>query len=595
MRKNKFFGMLVLFVAVFLMLSPGNIYGKPKKIVKDDSAVDIYMVYGDSFDININAIKKKLKIPKTKGKMKIYTTDWSVLSVNKKGHVTVKKSTKNHKNWARGNVYVDIEYKDTVYKHISSFVIYYEYDDDNPGDSNDLQKSLIKKFKKAYQTNNTTKLSKNEKKLFVKVKKAADYAKAGENRYEKVKLLNDYLAQNIVYSYDNNKKNHTAEGALLRGKAACEGFADAFKLCAEILGIPCERIDGYIPNNRIAGHAWNIVKLDDNKWYHVDVTFNNADDSNRYFPASYNALCLTDKQMKVDHRWYDTKKCNGKKYCFTNYEKSRFVRNDSELFDAIVSDVNENKTESVLYESFSYSAVNISSKLVSDKCGKLVEIEKITNPGTGEKIISNWTLHKWISPDNQEYSMQLFKIKYLSDTNPCPIQYVSSLEQIISIITEAVNNGATEIKNVAFKEGSLEEQILNEESLYALFHKHISMYTGTAGEGISAEHSPDGCAYILWDIYVDYSSIGDKVYEVSNDVEAATAFADAVSKGLTKFYIYAPNYPKERLQYMNSAYYPYPGNVSNIHIQISSYGYLNPCSKQIEPSVWLEVEVTYAK
>lgn len=591
MKKSALLVSALLLVTVIFTLSPTNTYAKTKRHITDDSKTYIYMAYGDSFQINIKAIKEKLKVPKSKGKVKIYTNKSSVFKVNQKGLVTVKKSTKNYKNWVRDCVHVQITYKNVVYDHISRFYVYYEYDDDNPRDKNDLKRSLIKKFKKAYSTGNTSKLSKKEKRIFKEAKKAADYACVGKNRYEKAKLLNDYLAANIVYDWAFKKSSHTIESALIKGEAVCEGYTDTFKLCAEMIGIPCERIDGVLKYNRGVAHAWNIVKLEDKKWYHIDVTANDTDTTDKYFPATYAAFCLTDKQMKENYVWYDSKKCNGKKYCFTNYEKNRFIKNDKSLFDAIVSDVNANKKQAVVYLNLSYSAPSVSSLLVSEKCGKQVEIEPVLS--SGDETISHWVLPTYVSPDGERYTMHLYKIKYISDTNQYPVKYASNWDQLIEILSDAVKNGETEIRNVAFKEGAVDLNILAEEPLFALFHKHILMYTDVSGETISKEFSPDGCEYTVWNINIDYTLVGDLVYEVSNDVEANRAFSDAASKGVANFYVYAPNYPQEKLQNMNQACNPYPDNVLNFHIQISQYDSFNPCTKQFEPSSWLEVTVTY--
>jgi len=55
----------------------------------------------------------------------------------------------------------------------------------------------------------------------------------------------------------------------VHGQAVCQGYALAFKLCMDILGIESKVILGMTPEGK---HAWNAVKLD-GEWYYIDVTW----------------------------------------------------------------------------------------------------------------------------------------------------------------------------------------------------------------------------------------------------------------------------------------------------------------------------------
>ena len=60
-------------------------------------------------------------------------------------------------------------------------------------------------------------------------------------------------------------------------EVVCEGFARAFKMILDELNIPCVLVYGaYVSSTRYEEHAWNYVLLD-NKWYAVDVTWDNTD------------------------------------------------------------------------------------------------------------------------------------------------------------------------------------------------------------------------------------------------------------------------------------------------------------------------------
>ena len=66
--------------------------------------------------------------------------------------------------------------------------------------------------------------------------------------------------------------------AFYRGRGLCMSYALAFQRLMQELDIPCI----YIATNQ---HAWNMVKLE-GYWYNVDVTFDDAEGSYRYFLKS---------------------------------------------------------------------------------------------------------------------------------------------------------------------------------------------------------------------------------------------------------------------------------------------------------------------
>ncbi len=91
---------------------------------------------------------------------------------------------------------------------------------------------------------------------------------------EKVKAVNQYLAENVTYDMKDYlageipHRTQTIIGALVDGQTTCSGYTMAFRLLMQRLGIPVSTVTS-IPMN----HSWNIVKLD-GSWYHVDVTWN---------------------------------------------------------------------------------------------------------------------------------------------------------------------------------------------------------------------------------------------------------------------------------------------------------------------------------
>ncbi len=130
------------------------------------------------------------------------------------------------------------------------------------------------------------------------LKEITDKANTFSTVAEKVKSVNQSLTEKITYSFcteesDRSNAPHirNSYGALVNGKAVCEGFARSFKCAMDRLEIPCVIVQGYISDNGgMEPHAWNYVKLDDS-WYGVDVTLNNsAQNKESYLLRGNNAM-----------------------------------------------------------------------------------------------------------------------------------------------------------------------------------------------------------------------------------------------------------------------------------------------------------------
>ncbi len=92
--------------------------------------------------------------------------------------------------------------------------------------------------------------------------------------YDKILQIHDYLITHTVYdesaAHSGKGLWSTAYGCLIEGKAVCQGYAQAFQILLNRLGIECGICSG---NADGEAHAWNYVKLHD-QYYWVDVTWN---------------------------------------------------------------------------------------------------------------------------------------------------------------------------------------------------------------------------------------------------------------------------------------------------------------------------------
>lgn len=583
-----------IFCILILIVIPQNVYAKEKKRVTKEYTYKTWITVGDTVQLHANSVKKFFGVKNSKSKVTFSTDSGSGLKVTKNGLVSVKKPDKTCKNYKYGRIKAVFTYKNTEYTYWRKFVITYEYDDNNPI-SRDVSPEQIKRFKNAYKTGNTSKLISTEKKIFKNVKKAVNYSKSGKNRYEKLKRLNDWITKNVKYTHsEKNKDIYTIKGALLDGQAVCNGYTNAFKLCASVMGIPCEMVLGCVDNNPFVGHSWNIVKLEDGKWYHIDVTYNDTDSPTKYSYTTYNNFCLTDKQMKQDgHRWYDSKKCNGKKYNFTNYEKNYFVDSEQDMYNAVKQAVKDKKEYVFFYkESPEGELYEVQDILVSEYIGKNIRVQKVSKYGDIPIDIPGYTMPASICPNNKKHAMRLYKITYLSDEKFEPFKYICNGNEMAQLIQDAVANGKTVIKNVAICEDYDESGLYCDESGYVLCRKNIR-FSSPGGYTVPAFFKQDRKNYEVTDIYVDYSGINERVYEVATEDDVNAALDDAIANRATQIYFYAPDYPKEKLVWITSGYEYDIYSIHNIHTYISPYGYVNPVTGESGDSFWVDVTIKY--
>ncbi len=109
--------------------------------------------------------------------------------------------------------------------------------------------------------------------------------------FEREMLLHDRLAKSITYDL-NEEYAHTAYGALVNGRAVCDGYTQAFQYLLQRVGIQSFMVTGA---GNGGNHAWNIVRID-GKYYNVDLTWD--DQKSDTFHAYFN---LTDERIKEDH------------------------------------------------------------------------------------------------------------------------------------------------------------------------------------------------------------------------------------------------------------------------------------------------------
>ena len=125
---------------------------------------------------------------------------------------------------------------------------------------------------------------------------------------QRLKWIHDYLAISVEYDKDglvawvdgDTRYNALFNecGPLLDGKAVCVGYAYAY--CA-IVNALAKRTSANLAAEIVSGsnHTWNRVKIN-NKWYHIDVTFDDLDsESGRSYRDDY--FLISDYELPHSH------------------------------------------------------------------------------------------------------------------------------------------------------------------------------------------------------------------------------------------------------------------------------------------------------
>lgn len=94
----------------------------------------------------------------------------------------------------------------------------------------------------------------------------------GTSAADKLKAINDWLNINIYY--DKTRENSgNIYGAFVEGLAKCDGYSYAANYLCKLNGIQSVCLVGMVLED-MERHAWNIMQLDDGKWYYNDITWN---------------------------------------------------------------------------------------------------------------------------------------------------------------------------------------------------------------------------------------------------------------------------------------------------------------------------------
>ncbi len=208
-----------------------------------------------------------------------------------------------------------------------------------------------------------------------KVEEIVSVGKEIGGDYEKIKFVYDYIKDNCSYDFETAEKDqedlskteqmsHTAYGALVNGKAVCDGYAKAFQLILNKIGYECAIISGEAEGGR---HAWNILKVGKD-YYYCDITWDDQEKEGKNYKC-YDYFCITSEEIEKDHfadsEW-QTKKATAKALNF--YTRNRY---EAEIYsDATIKTLVDRQQVSGIYIKFTNKTAYNTA---------ITDIKKITN------------------------------------------------------------------------------------------------------------------------------------------------------------------------------------------------------------------------
>jgi|GEM_PF-3414456 len=92
--------------------------------------------------------------------------------------------------------------------------------------------------------------------------------------YSKVLAIHDYLVSTMSYKHTDTGNAWNIYGALVEHQGVCEAYARAFQFLCSYYGVTAICVSGDATNSSgTEGHMWDMVLMNDGKWYAMDVTW----------------------------------------------------------------------------------------------------------------------------------------------------------------------------------------------------------------------------------------------------------------------------------------------------------------------------------
>lgn len=196
------------------------------------------------------------------------------------------------------------------------------------------------------------------------------------SEYEIAKILHDKVAKHVEYIETAN--SHNAYGALIEGKAVCEGYAELYQYLLYKMGIQSHIVTG----DAGGPHAWNLVRID-GQYYQTDVTWDDQGDMTYYAYFNVTTAKMLESRV-IDNNGYPIPTC-------TATEANYFAKNSDYAFtvnpsaDSVANQLKTRGYARVYYDgNGSYTLNNFSSWLGNNRG----YIESVLGKGTSYSMMA---------------------------------------------------------------------------------------------------------------------------------------------------------------------------------------------------------------
>lgn len=231
-----------------------------------------------------------------------------------------------------------------------------------------------------------------KKKLLLEKSKKLIAGLGKKSEYETELFIHDYIVSNCSYVNNDREDESNAFGALINGKAACEGYSKAAKVLFDLAGIECYVICGNSNDYQAQpeSHMWNIVKIG-GSYYHLDLTWD--DPVTLYQTAANDPLYIyfniTDKEISKTHSDFKSANpCTAAEYNYFTHENLYFTAYNSEtrreLAEKLAEAVNGGKKTLI----FKFSSKAVYSAAFSGLFDnqQVYDIIETADSGTGKDL-----------------------------------------------------------------------------------------------------------------------------------------------------------------------------------------------------------------
>lgn len=129
-----------------------------------------------------------------------------------------------------------------------------------------------------------------------------------QDEYEIALAFHDELVRRVTYEGNDDEADwdsrDTAVGALLYGRAECDGYTDAYYLLGQLAGLSVGYQHGFgiHEDGSEERHLWNVIQWD-GQWYQADVTWDDIGYEWDPQMGTYRYFSIGAGLMRENHRW----------------------------------------------------------------------------------------------------------------------------------------------------------------------------------------------------------------------------------------------------------------------------------------------------